>query len=160
MTGTDAAPAWGALLAAHAAVAPRIERRLRDDAGMTLTTYDVLSELAVATDGPLRIGDLSERVLQSRSRVCRVVVELCDAGLATHSPNPEDGRSWLIAPTPEGLASYRRAERVYRSAIDEEFASKLEPGEAEVLGKALKRIVGTLCESGVDYLCDVRVASR
>ena len=85
-----AADTWGALLQVHAALVPTLDRLVREQAGLPLTWYDVLLELAGATGGKLRMSVLAERVVLSRTRVSRLVDELSGEGLVCREDNPED----------------------------------------------------------------------
>ena len=89
-----AADAWGALLQTHAALVPELDRSLRSHSGLPLAWYDVLLELSAADDGRLRMSELAERAVLSRTRISRVVDELVRAGLVSREPNPVDAR-WV-----------------------------------------------------------------
>src|SRR3954452_18403706 len=104
-----ATSAWGALLQVHAAVVPVLDHSLMTEAGMPLRFYDVLLELAAAPERKLRMTELAERVVLSRTRVSRLVDEMVTAGLLTREQNPEDGRSAYAALSDLGLERYREA---------------------------------------------------
>src|SRR6476659_3762735 len=77
------ADAWGALLRVHAAVVPMLDRELQAARRLPLAWYDVLLELNAAPDRRLRMSDLGERVVLSRTRVSRIVDELVAGGLVS-----------------------------------------------------------------------------
>lgn len=140
----DAGPgvrAWAALLRCHAELVPRLSRRVRAEAGIPLAWYDVLLELAVEPAGRLRIQDLGERVVLSRSRVSRVVDELVEVGLVARQPDPTDRRASLAELTAAGRDAFRRARPVYLAAIDELFARQMTPTEQEAVAAALEGIL-------------------
>src|SRR5512132_368599 len=64
----DGTAAWAALLRAHAAVVPKLERRLADT-GLPLSWYDVLLVLNAAPGRRLRMTELGSRAVLSRERV-------------------------------------------------------------------------------------------
>ncbi len=132
----DRFAAWAALLRAHAALVPRIAREVEEATGLPLSWYDVLLEL---DGGALRMQELGERVVLSRSRVSRVVDEMVDAGLVEKRPDPEDGRATLAVPTPAGRRARRRAAPAYLAAIERHFAAHLGPDEAAVIAAGLRR---------------------
>jgi DNA-binding MarR family transcriptional regulator len=132
--------AWAALLRTHAAVVPKLERRLAD-AGLPLSWYDVLLVLNAAPGRRLRMTELGSRAVLSRERVSRVVTELERAGLVRREPNPEDGRSSYAALTPEGRKRLRALAPVYLSGVEEHFLGHLGPGELGTLARALGRVV-------------------
>ena len=132
--------AWAALLRAHAAVVPKLERRLAE-AGLPLPWYDVLLVLNAAPDRRLRMTELGSRAVLSRERVSRVVTELERAGLVRREPNPEDGRSSFATVTAEGRSRLRAVAPVYLSGVEEHFLGHLGAAELRTLAKALGRVV-------------------
>lgn len=132
--------AWSALLRVHAQLVPQLDTELRNATGLPLAWYDVLLEL----DGvaPLRMTDLGERVVLSRTRVSRLVTELANAGLVTRESNPDDGRSAFVAITAAGRTKLREAAPHYLSGIETRFAARLDPDELETLAATLRKVLG------------------
>ena len=133
--------AWTALLQVHAALVPRLDRALQQAAGLPLSWYDVLLELAAAPGGRLTMGELAQRVVLSRTRVSRIVDELVAAGLVCREGNPDDGRSAFAVLTADGLARYRAAAPHYLASIETEFASGLTDGELGAVAAALRTVL-------------------
>jgi DNA-binding MarR family transcriptional regulator len=131
--------AWGAVLQVHAALVPVLDRRLQADTGLLLSWYDVLLELASAPERRLRMTDLGERVVLSRTRVSRLVDEMTAAGLVSREQNPSDGRSAYAGLTPAGLRRYRAAAPVYVAAIEEHFARHLSDDELATVTQVLQK---------------------
>jgi DNA-binding MarR family transcriptional regulator len=136
-----ATSAWGAVLQVHAAVVPVLDQKLQAEVGMPLSWYDVLLELAAAPERRLRMTDLAERVVLSRTRVSRLVDEIAAAGLVVREQNPQDGRSAYATLTEEGLARYRQAAPTYLAGIDEHFSRKLDDAELSTIATALRRVM-------------------
>ena len=111
------------------------ERRL------ALSWYDVLLSLFRAPPPGLRMQDLAEAVVLSRTRVSRVVDELEAAGLVSREPNPADGRSTIVVITRTGRATFRRAASVYLRGIAEHFADLLTSDELRCVRAALEKVV-------------------
>jgi DNA-binding MarR family transcriptional regulator len=132
--------AWAALLRTHAAVVPKLERRLAEH-GMPLSWYDVLLVLNSAPGRRLRMTELGAGAVLSRERVSRVVTELELAGLVAREANPEDGRSWFAAVTPAGRSRLRAAAPVYLAGIEEHFGRHLSDAEVRTVTRALGRVV-------------------
>jgi DNA-binding MarR family transcriptional regulator len=139
--GQDLADTWGALLKVHAALVPRLDRELQETHGLPLTWYDVLLELNHAPDRRLTMGQLGAVAAVSRTRVSRVVEELVRAGLVVREPNPDDGRSAFAALTTSGRSALRKAAPTYLAAVQREFADHLTVREAEVVAKALRKVL-------------------
>jgi DNA-binding MarR family transcriptional regulator len=135
-----AADAWGALLQVHAALVPRLDRRLRRAAALPLGWYDVLLELQAADGGRRTMSQLAEQVVLSRTRVSRVVDELVAEGLVKREAHPTDARSAYAVITDEGSARFRSAAPLYRELIRNEFAAGLTEHELDVLVRALGKV--------------------
>jgi DNA-binding MarR family transcriptional regulator len=132
--------AWGALLAVHADLVPLLDRQLQRSAGIPLAWYDVLLELNGAPDRRLRMGELGDRVVLSRTRVSRLVDELATVGLVTRTSNPTDRRSAFAELTESGRAQLRAAAPVYLAGIRDHFSQHLTEAELDVLATALWRV--------------------
>ena len=120
--------AWRGLLVAHSRLVPAVEADLRAAGQVPLSWYDVLLELNAAPGRRLRMSELGQRTVLSRTRVSRVVDELAAAGLAERQPDQADGRSSFAVLTSEGNEALRRAWPVYRQAIHRQLAGADHPG--------------------------------
>src|SRR5947207_13979556 len=76
--------AWNALLRAHATLLRQLETDLESETGLALADFDVLAQLAIA-GGSLRMTELADRALISRSGMTRRVTRLVDEGLVRRS---------------------------------------------------------------------------
>lgn len=141
MDGPDGVLAWAAFVRTHVAVVRRLERELHEATGLSLAWYDALSELDAAPERPLRMQQLSDRVVLSRSRVSRVVDELVRAGLARREPDPVDGRGRTAVITGQGRQRLREATPVYLRGIAEHFTQYLTDDEVRLLRSAFERIL-------------------
>ena len=112
-----------------------------DAAGtIPLTWYDVLLELREAPHG-LRMQDLGERAVLSRTRVSRLVEELETRGLVARTPDPDDGRATIARITPAGEAAFRATAPIYLAKINEHFNAHVTDHERVVITEALQRVV-------------------
>lgn len=136
-----AADAWAAILQAHAALVPLLDKQLQAEVELPLTWYDVLLELSAAPDGRLRMSDLSDRVVLSRTRVSRLVDELAAAGLLTKEQNPADRRSAHAVLSPLGAARQQAAAPAYLRGIKQRFAGSLSDDELRTIALALRKAV-------------------
>ena len=136
----DRVGAWRWLLLAHAAALRAIEADLRRAGTIPLTWYDVLLELNAAPDDRLRMQELSDRVVLSRTRVSRLVDELVEEGLVERVPSEEDRRATFAVLTPRGKAELRRTAPIYLAGIEEHFTRLLNERERTVVAEALERV--------------------
>src|SRR3954468_12906635 len=132
--------AWAALLRTHAALVPQLDRTVQRKVGLPLSWYDVLLELAAAPERRLRMTELGDRVVLSRTRVSRIVDEMVDAGLVCREENTADKRSAYASLTSAGLARYREAAPHYLRAIEEQFAAGLTDAHLRCVASALSRV--------------------
>ena len=136
----DRIGAWAALLRAHAAVLPKLERAVQST-GLPLTWYDVLLVVNAAPDRQLTMSELGRQAVVSRERVSRVVTELEREGLVARRANPDDRRSSYAAITDEGRRRLRAAAPVYLAAVDTHFLTHLGAGETRTIAAALAKVV-------------------
>ena len=139
--GDPEVAAWRGLLVAHSRLVPAVEADLRAAGQVSLSWYDVLLELNAAPGRRLRMTELGERVVLSRTRVSRVVAELAAAGLVERQPDEADGRSSFAVLTPAGRGALRRAWPVYRKAIRRHFGAGLTAQQCSDLAALLGRAV-------------------
>jgi len=132
---------WAAWLRAQAAVVRRLEEHLAQAKGLPLSWYDVLLELEHAPGRRLRMQELGNRAVLSRSRVSRIVDELVTAGLAEREPDPDDRRGAFAVLTPAGRSRMRRAAPAYVRGIDEHFTRHLTDRELAMMRAACERLV-------------------
>lgn len=135
-----ASDAWGALLQVQAALVPALDRQVRSETGLPLAWYDVLLELSAAPEQRLRISELAERVVLSRSRVSRILDDIANAGLLCKDENPDDRRSAYAVITDEGRIRFRRAAPKYLAAIESGFAANLSTQDLANLKATLLKV--------------------
>ncbi len=135
----EAVAAWRGLLLAHHACVAAIEAALDAARTIPLSWYDVLLELRAEPDG-LRMQDLGERVVLSRTRVSRLVDELEQHDLVVRRPDPADGRATIARITAAGEDAFRATAPVYLAKIDEHFNAHLSARERTVIATALQRV--------------------
>ncbi|MFC0680295.1 MarR family winged helix-turn-helix transcriptional regulator [Lysobacter korlensis] len=140
MPDSDAERAWAAILRTHARFVPRLDKELQRATGLPLAWYDVLLELSAA-GGRLRMSELGERVVLSRTRVSRIVDDLIGAGFVAREANPADGRSSYAILSEEGDRRFREAAKVYRSGIERELAGRADGASLRSLATTLERIL-------------------
>src|SRR3954447_19342729 len=126
--------AWIGLLQAHTELTRAIDAALSARHGLSLSAYEVLSRLAHAEGGHLRMSMLAERSGLSLSRVSRVIDMLEGRGLVARRSCPGDSRVVHATITDEGKALVGRAQETFFSEIEERFLGRLSCDEVEQLG--------------------------
>ena len=132
--------AWRAFLRAHARVIRTLERELQDQEHLALTDYDVLVQLARAEDRRLRMSELADGLLLSRSGATRLVDRLVAEGLVERVMCDTDRRGQWASLTDAGLERLRRATPAHLRGVAQHFLDRLSPDELSSMQAALTRI--------------------
>ena len=118
-----------------------MDTELLRDCGVPLEWYDVLIKLWIAPGRALRMSELANQVLLSRSWLTRRVMQLEKAGLVTRCPaGPEDRRGVLATMTPEGQRVFANLEKSHARSIENHFSKFVSEQEAAVIRECFARI--------------------
>jgi DNA-binding MarR family transcriptional regulator len=129
--------AWLAFLDVSHRLDRVIEQQLRRDAGLSHAQYEILSRLEAAPGGRLRMSDLAEVIIVSRSRLTYQVTRLEQAGLVGREKSPSDDRGVLAILTPDGRAALLRAAPGHLQVVREYLIDALTPAQLAALTDAL-----------------------
>lgn len=129
--------AWRGVLFASAKVLRVAERDLLEREGFSLTWLDVLAQLYDAPGNGLRMQELEERSLFTRSGLTRLVDRIEAAGLVRREPVPGDRRGVRVVLTPEGRRRHDEAFVEHLRLIEREFGGRLTPAEQQAVADAL-----------------------
>lgn len=140
--------AWFAFLRAYAAVASRLETELHAERDLGLAEYDALVQLSLADNRRLRMTELAERVVLSRSGVSRLVDRLEATGLVARAACKEDARVAWATLTDAGFARLRDASPVHLRGVETHFLAQIPDADRDALVRALETIVQRLHAKG------------
>ena len=129
--------AWRGVLYANAKVLRVAEIDLIERAGFPLTWLDVLAQLYDAPDNKLRMQELQEGSLFTRSGMTRLVDRIEAGGLVRREPVAGDRRGVLVVLTPEGARRHSQAFDEHLLVIEREFGRLLTPEQQHVIADAL-----------------------
>lgn len=133
--------AWALLLATHATLVERIETALCAADLPPLAWYDVLWELEKAEDGKVRMSELAERVVLSRSNLTRLADRLEKAKLLRRESCVDDKRGAYCAITKAGLQMREKMWPVYRQQINHLFGIHLDAEEAKIMTQVFEKVL-------------------
>jgi len=139
LPGGKGLEAWASLLQAHATLMRRLEADLAQATGLALADFDVLAQLANA-GGELRMTELAERALISRSGMTRRVARLVDEGLVQRAKAASDARGVVVALTDAGVTRLTATAPVHLRGVAELFVAQLDDQELAVLKSALDKV--------------------
>jgi len=131
--------AWRLYFESVLALADVLDTELERDAGIPLRWYDALIHLEDAPDG-LRMNELAERSLYSKSGFTRVVDRMEAADLVRRVRPANDRRSVRVVLTEAGRVTLERARRHHRHGIEQHFARHLDDADVEALARALEKV--------------------
>jgi len=132
---------WRVFLRVHASLTRRLEHDLLVRHDLPLGSYDVLLQLAEAPQRRLRMTDLADRVLLSRSGLTRLVDRLTGDGLVERQSCPSDARGTFTVLTDAGLSRLREAAPTHLRGIEDYMTRRLEPAELDALGELLAKLL-------------------
>ena len=138
---SDEMSAWRAFLRAHSTIVRALEAELLAEHDLPLASYDVLVQLSESPGRRLRMTELADRVLLSRSGLTRLADRLEREGLLTREPCPSDARGTLAVLTEAGLDRLRQAWPTHLRGVEQHVMSRLTPQEVEQLGALMAKLV-------------------
>jgi len=133
--------AWRGLLRVHAALFKALDAELEAEHGVPLSSYEVLIFLRSAPERKLRMADLAERVLLSRSGMTRLVDRLEREGLLAREQCSKDARGCYAARTERGATFLEEARPTHLAGVRERFLRHFSPAELEMLGECWERVL-------------------
>jgi len=132
--------AWRAFLFAQAAVLRELETDLVAEQRISLGEYDALVQLAIPEDRRLRMSELAERLVISRSGVTRLVDRLENQGLVVRSLCAPDGRGAYAVLTEAGLLRLRDAVPSHLRHVEQHFLSLIGSADLDAIERAMTNV--------------------
>ena len=142
LLSADELAAWRGFLRVHSELTQRLDAELRETHDLPLTSYEVLLFLNDSPEGALRMSQLADRVLLSRSGLTRLVDRLQKRGLVARADSPDDGRGCLAKITAEGRERFAAARGTHLAGVRRLFLERLSADERRVLAGAWDELLG------------------
>lgn len=133
--------AWKGLLRVHASLLKALDAELETAHRLPLSSYEVLMQLADAPDRRMRMCDLADSVLLSRSGMSRLVDRLERDGLLERTPCPNDARGSFAVITEDGVALLAAARPTHHEGIRRRFLEHFSDEELELLSQYWARVL-------------------
>lgn len=108
--------------------------------GISLPEYELISMLSEAPERQMRMSQLADLVVQSRSRVTHTAARLERRGWVHREPAPDDGRGVLLVLTDEGYAVLGRVAREHVESVRRHLVDVLTPAQFAALGEAMQAV--------------------
>lgn len=132
--------AWRSFLRTHTHLLRVLEQDLQTHHKIAIASYDVLVQLAEAPDHQLRMSELAQAVLLSRSGLTRLVDRLQKDGLVRREPDPCDARGLYTVLTSKGLDALRDASQVHLAGVSTLVLNRLSAEELRQLHSLMLRL--------------------
>lgn len=136
--------AWRSLLTAHAALVDVLGSEMKAELGLPLSWYEVLLYLNESESSTLRMHELAESLLLSRSAATRFVERMESAGLVDRRPCETDRRGTQVAMTAAGREAFATAAPFHLEGIKRHFSDLIDDGEAVLITAVMSRIAARI----------------
>ena len=128
------------MLRAHAGLTRELDAELTREHDLPLSSYEVLLFLADAEDGRMRMSELADSVLLSRSGLTRLVDRLERQGLLKRERCESDARGLFAEITPEGRRVFDAARQTHLDGVRKLFLSRFSRAELRALGALWQKL--------------------
>lgn len=137
--------AWHAFIATSALMERRLDQQLRDDVGLSHLQYEILVQLSAADGHAMRMTELADSLLNSKSGLTYQISQLEKAGLVHRAPCTIDVRGVYAALTDQGMELLERAApghvALVRELLIDVLTSDQRAAIADGLGEASRRML-------------------
>lgn len=135
--------AWGGFLAVHTRLMRRLDAELVAEHGMPLVEYEVLFKLQQG-GGALRMSELAEVAMLSRSGLTRIVDVLEAQRLVRRAADPGDGRVVVATLTDTGRGRLQAARRSHSANVRRLFLDPLDGPQKAALAASWSAVQARL----------------
>lgn len=138
--------AWLTFITASTLLNRVLDQQLRSDAGLSHVQYGILSRLAGAPDGSMRMLTLAETLAVTKSGLTYQIVQLEKEGLVTRRACATDDRGVIATITPLGIELMRRAAPGHATLVRELVIDALTEEQLDVLAEGFAEIQRRIVE--------------
>lgn len=131
---------WRAYLVGAARLTEALGRQLERDSGLSLSEYEVMVRLSEAPGRTLRMAELADSLVHSRSRLTHAVSRMERRGLVERRACDSDGRGINARLTEAGWAALVAAAPGHVRAVREHLVDRLTEHEFRTLGQAMAKV--------------------
>ncbi|KNY05167.1 MarR family winged helix-turn-helix transcriptional regulator [Microbacterium sp. GCS4] len=117
-----------------------VEKQLRDVGKLSYVQFQLLARLGDASGGSLRMTDLADGVVYSRSGLTYQAQVLEERGLVTRAPSPEDERSTIVSLTAAGRKVLAEVFPGHIEAVKTHLFGPLSATDVEMLAQVMTRV--------------------
>src|SRR4051812_14267759 len=133
--------AWRGMLEIHAHAARELDAQMQTEHGLSVSAYEVLMFLSDAPEHRMRMAEIAQRVLLSRSGCTRLVDRLVELGYVTRCAADTDGRGLFAQLTDAGIDKAAAARHTHRDGVRRFFLDHLSATEQIAIGDVWTRFL-------------------
>ncbi len=131
---------WRSYIEVSVRLVSALDARLKAAAGVSFDDYEVLVHLSEASDRRLRMAELSDRLIHSRSRLTQRIDRLARRGLVRREKCEGDRRGTWAVLTDEGLATIEELAPDHVRAVRQHLFDHVGVEEQEAMTAAFERL--------------------
>lgn len=131
---------WRRFISGTGALLAALDRQLRDDSGLSLDYFGILSTLSQAPEQSMRMTDLAASLSFSASRLSHAITSMETSGWVRRTSWPTDGRVRVASLTPTGARILHDAWPGHAAAIRRLILDDLNDDHLTMLGDVFTRI--------------------
>jgi DNA-binding MarR family transcriptional regulator len=136
--------AWRAYLDTTRLLIRALDQQLQSDADVSFTDYELLVKLSEAPGQRLRMRDLADATMSTRSGVTRAVTRLEEIGWVRRVTCEDDRRGTHAELTPAGAAKLAAAAPGHVAAVRSHLFDQLTAAQVAQLGVAFGQVAEVL----------------
>ncbi|CCG02008.1 MarR family winged helix-turn-helix transcriptional regulator [Blastococcus saxobsidens] len=125
--------AWRAWLYSAQLLQHRLDRELTHRTGISHAYYEILVALSEAPERMMRMSELADRCLSSRSRLSHAVSRLEERGWVRRQVCTDDGRGQLAVLTDDGFEALEYAAPIHVEGVRRELFDRLSPEQVTAM---------------------------
>ena len=135
---------WRSWLAANLLVPDRLGRDLQEQTGLTMADYEILVWLSETPERRLRMSELADLTLSSRSRLSHQIDRMEKAGYVERQECSDDRRGFFAVLTERGWQTLVAAAPYHVESVRRRLMDVLTPEEFAELGRLSQKLVDRL----------------
>ena len=131
---------WRDFITAHTLLHDRLSRELQDSFDLTIGDYEIMVRLSESPDHRMRMSELADACMVSRSRLSHQIDRMSKAGYISRVQCPADRRGQFAKLTKSGMATLVAAAPMHVNGVRNHLLDVLTDGEFTALGKTLGKV--------------------
>jgi len=135
---------WRSWVAASLLLRDRLGRDLQNATGLTLADYEIMVRLSEVPERRIRMSELAEQTLSSRSRLSHQIDRMQKAGYVERQECTDDRRGYFAVLTETGYATLVKAAPAHVDSVRQRIVDVLTPAEFAEYGRLNQKLLDAL----------------